>query len=121
MEPDHAQCRPGEAGPLIVRCVAITAGKVLANVIVPVTLKLIVSLPVPAAQAFVAVLVLAAVIASRSTHTPLLPASASELTKIVAASAAVARVGGSAGAVFRAPGTGLKTPVSPCSFGYSID
>ncbi len=40
-------------------------GSVLLNVIVPLTLKLIVSLPVPAAHPFTAVSVLAAVIASR--------------------------------------------------------
>ena len=72
---------------MIVREASVTAGRVLASRIVPVTVKLIVSLAVPAAQPFVAVFVLAAVIASRKTQMPGAPGSSSELTVIVAACA----------------------------------
>ena len=60
--------------------------------IVPATLKLIASLPVPAAQPFVVVMVFAAVIASRKAQIPGAPGSASELTTIVAARAEVLTV-----------------------------
>jgi hypothetical protein len=55
--------------------------------IVPVRplLKTMVSLPLPAAQPLTAVLVFAAVIASRSTQMPEAPVSLSELTVIVLA------------------------------------
>jgi hypothetical protein len=49
----------------------------------------IVSWPVPAAQPLIAVLLFAAVIASRREQMPAAPGSASELTTIVAAQAAV--------------------------------
>jgi hypothetical protein len=80
---------PGEAGPLIVSILSVTFGSVLASVIVPLMLKFIVSLPVPAAQPFIAVIVFAAVIASRNTQMPGAPVSASELTVIAAAPADV--------------------------------
>src|SRR6516165_9625127 len=83
---------PGEGGPLIVSRLSVICGNVLASVIVPVTLNRIVSLPVPAVQPFVAVLVFAAVIASRKAQIPFAPGSASELTTIVAAPAAVLSV-----------------------------
>jgi hypothetical protein len=61
-------------------------GRVVASAIVPVTLKLIVSLlPLPAAQPLTEVCPLAAVIASRKAQIPLAPGSARELTVIVAA------------------------------------
>ena len=80
---------PREAGPLIVRRLSVTAGNVLSSEIVPVTRgeKLIVSLPLPAAQPFVAVIVFAAVIASRRTQRRGAPVSANESTVIVAARA----------------------------------
>ena len=67
---------------MIVRRLSVICGKVLASEIVPVTLHRIVSLPVPAAQPFVAAFVLAAVIASRKLQRPLEGISAIELTVI---------------------------------------
>jgi hypothetical protein len=72
--------------------VSVTCGNVLASRIVPVTLNRIVSSPVPAAQPFVAVIVFAAVIASRKAQIPAAPGSASELTTILAARASVLSV-----------------------------
>jgi hypothetical protein len=59
---------------------------------VPVRLNWIVSSPVPATHPFVAVMLLAAVIASRRTQTPGAPVSANESTVIVAARAFVPSV-----------------------------
>jgi hypothetical protein len=73
-------------GPRMLRLPTI-AGSALVKVIVPVTLNLIVSLPVPAGHPFVAVMVFAAVIASRNAHMPGAPGSAGELTVMVAANA----------------------------------
>src|SRR5262249_4569497 len=70
---------------------SVIVGNVLARATVPVTENRIVSLPVPATQLLVAVLLLAAVIASRSVQMPGVPISASEFTVIVAARAAVLR------------------------------
>src|ERR1039457_2446662 len=58
------------------------AGSVLPIVIVPLTMKLMVSVPVPAAHPFTATRVLAAVIASRRAQTPAEPGSAVVLTII---------------------------------------
>ncbi len=79
---------PGDVvGPMMVRFPAI-AGKVALSVILPMTLNLIVSVPVPAAQPFVGAFALAAVIASRNAQMPGAPGSAVELTVMVAARAA---------------------------------
>ena len=90
---------PGDAGPLIVSTRPVICGNVLANEIVPATLNPIVSLPLPAAQPFVAVSVFAAVIASRRTQMPGAPVSASEVTAIVAARAVVLKVSAKATAI----------------------
>ena len=73
----------------MVSLLSLTSGNVLVSAIVPVTLKLIVSLPLPALQPLTRVWLFAAVIASREAQIPDIPGSASELTVIVAAPAAV--------------------------------
>jgi len=75
-------------GPRMARLPTI-AGSTLATLIVPTTPNFMLSMPLPAAQPFVALMVLAAVIASRRTQMPGAPVSASELTVIVVARAAV--------------------------------
>lgn len=61
------------------------AGRVLLSAIVPLTLKLIVSWPVPAAQVLLAseVLLLALLIAARRLHSEEVPGSSRVLTIIV--------------------------------------
>ena len=59
---------------------------------VPLTLKLMVSLPLPALQPLTRAWLLAAVMASRKAQMPGAPGSASELTTIVAARAVVLKV-----------------------------
>lgn len=102
---------PDEAGPVIVRLLSVIFGNVLVNLIVPVTLKLIVLLPVPAAQPFTVVLVLAAVIAARRVQLTTVPLSASELTVIIAACAAVLSI--SANAMVIPTARALRIPKSP--------
>ncbi len=82
---------PGEPlGPVMVR-LPVIVGSVPANVTVPVTLNTMLSWPLPALQLLVAVLVFAAVIASRRLQVPAGPVgSAKVLTVIVAARAAMA-------------------------------
>lgn len=74
--------------PSIVRVFWI-AGNVAASVIVPVTSKLIVSLPVPAAQLLVAAFVLAEVIASCKLQVPADPVGSDRVLTVMVAARAV--------------------------------